>query len=215
MGFCVKIIKILIDGNVMASDQPKKTPSASPKKIRKTWLIWAVLLAVLVVLFLTFRPVADEELVEDDGEVKVYEPVVYDTATWQKAADTSSDIEELKAQLGSTATTEEALDFHGKRATRYRFSAPHESPFYVIESQEFLEVVWYYAAPTDDEATKAQSIDFAKRGYRMMSMLDPNTGAHVVHQILQGVAMGSQRIGALGLEQADCQDYRCQIILHK
>ena len=194
----------------MASNQPKKTPSTSPKKIRKTWLIWAVLLAVLAVLFLTFRPVADEELVEDDGEVKVYEPVVYDTATWQKAADTSSDIEELKAQLGSTATTEEALDFHGKRATRYRFSTPYEPPFYLIESENFLEVVWYYA-----EATKAQSLDFAKRAYRMMSMLDQNTGAHVVHQILHGIAMGSQRIGAFNLEQADCQDYRCQIVLHK
>ena len=76
-------------------------------------------------------------------------------------------------------------------------------------------MVWYYAASTDDEATKAQSLDFAKRAYRMMSMLDQNTGTHVVHQILQGIAMGSQRVGMLNLEQADCQDYRCQIILHK
>lgn len=200
----------------MTSDQPTNNANIFSKKIRKTWLIWAIILAVFVILFLTFRPITkDDALVKDDGEVKVYEPVVYDTATWQKAADTSSDIEELKAQLGSTATTEEALDFHGKRATRYRFSAPHEPPFYLIESENFLEVVWYYAASTDDEATKAQSLDFAKRGYRMMSMLDPNTGAHVVHQILQGIAMGSQRVGTLNLEQADCQDYRCQIILHK
>lgn len=199
----------------MTSDQPTNNANIFSKKIRKTWLIWAIILAVFVILFLTFRPVADEELVKDDGEVKVYQPVVYDTAAWQKAAKTSNEIESLKAQLGSTATTEEALDFYGRRATRYRFSAPHEPPFYAIESQEFLEVVWYYAASTDDEATKAQSIDFAKRGYRMMSMLDPNTGAHVVHQILQGIAMDSQRVGTLNLEQADCQDYRCQIVLHK
>ena len=54
----------------------------------------------------------DDALVKDDGEVKVYQPVVYDTATWQKkATKTSNEIESLKAQLGSTATTEEALDF--------------------------------------------------------------------------------------------------------
>lgn len=200
----------------MTSDQPTNNANIFSKKIRKTWLIWAIILAVFVILFLTFRPITkDDALVKDDGEVKVYQPVVYDTAAWQKAAKTSNEIESLKAQLGSTATTEEALDFYGRRATRYRFSAPHEPPFYAIESQEFLEVVWYYAASTDDEATKAQSIDFAKRGYSMMSMLDPNTGAHVVHQILQGIAMDSQRVGTLNLEQADCQDYRCQIILHK
>lgn len=199
----------------MTSDQPTNNANIFSKKIRKTWLIWAIILAVFVILFLTFRPVADEELVKDDGEVKVYQPVVYDTAAWQKATKTSNEIESLKAQLGSTATTEEALDFYGRRATRYRFSTPHEPPFYLIESENFLEVVWYYAASTDDEATKAQSLDFAKRAYRMMSMLDQNTGTHVMHQILQGIAMGSQRVGTLNLEQADCQDYRCQIILHK
>lgn len=200
----------------MTSDQPTNNANTFFKKIRKTWLIWAIILAVFVILFLTFRPITkDEALVKDDGEVKVYQPVVYDTATWQKAANTSNELESLKAQLGSTATTEEALDFYGRRATRYRFSAPHEPPFYLIESADFLEVVWYYAASTDDEATKAQSLDFAKRAYRMMSMLDQNTGAHVVHQILHGIAMGSQRIGTLNLEQADCQDYRCQIVLHK
>lgn len=200
----------------MTSDQPTNNANSFSKKIRKTWLIWAIILAVFVILFLTFRPVTkDDALVKDDGEAKVYQPVVYDTATWQKATKTSNEIESLKAQLGSTATTEEALDFYGRRATRYRFSAPHEPPFYLIESENFLEVVWYYAASTDDEATKAQSLDFAKRAYRMMSMLDQNTGTHVMHQILQGIAMGSQRVGTLNLEQADCQDYRCQIILHK
>ena len=200
----------------MTSDQSTNNANIFFKKIRKTWLIWAIILAVFVILFLTFRPMTkDDALVKDDGEVKVYQPVVYDTATWQKATKTSNEIESLKAQLGSTATTEEALDFYGRRATRYRFSAPHEPPFYLIESENFLEVVWYYAASTDDEVTKAQSLDFAKRAYRMMSMLDQNTGTHVMHQILQGIAMGSQRVGTLNLEQADCQDYRCQIILHK
>ena len=200
----------------MTSDQSTNNANTFFKKIRKTWLIWAIILAVFVILFLTFRPMTkDDALVKDDGEVKVYQPVVYDTATWQKATKTSNEIESLKAQLGSTATTEEALDFYGRRAIRYRFSTPYEPPFYLIESENVLEGVWYYAASTDEEATKAQSLDFAKRAYRMMSMLDQNTGTHVVHQILQGIAMGSQRVGMLNLEQADCQDYRCQIILHK
>lgn len=96
----------------MTSDQPTNNANIFSKKIRKTWLIWAIILAVLVILFLTFRPITkDDALVKDDGEVKVYQPVVYDTAAWQKAAKTGNEIESLKAQLGSTATTEEALDF--------------------------------------------------------------------------------------------------------
>ena len=69
----------------MTSDQSTNNANIFFKKIRKTWLIWAIILAVFVILFLTFRPMTkDDASVKDDGEVKVYQPVVYDTATWQK-----------------------------------------------------------------------------------------------------------------------------------
>ena len=178
-------------------------------------LMAGLLLAAALVLFLTFRPVSQEEMVADDGEVKSYDPVVYDTSDWQTASQQSQDFEALKSALSATATSEEALDFYGNKAMRYRFSTPFEPPFYVIESPNLFELVWYYAAPTDDDATKAQSIDFAKRSYRMMSMVGGDVGTKIVEQMLQGAAVSSQTVGGFVLERGACEDYRCQIILRQ
>lgn len=192
------------------SHPPQKKKSYGP------WLIAGLLLAVAIVLFVTFRPVTPaESVVANDGEPKVYEPVVYDTSTWQVASQQSQDPKMLKGVLGATATSEDALDFYGKQAVRYRFSTPYEPPFYVIESPDVFEVVWYYAAPTDDDATKAQSIDFAKRSYQMMSMVGGDVGTKIVHQMLQGNAVSSQSVGGFMLERGACEDYRCQIVLRR
>ena len=193
------------------------TPDSPPPKNNgyRPWLMAGLLLAAALVLFLTFRPVSQEEMVADDGEVKSYDPVVYDTSDWQTASQQSQDFEVLKSALSATATSEEALDFYGNKATRYRFSTPFEPPFYVIESPNLFELVWYYAAPTDDDATKAQSIDFAKRSYRMMSMVGGGVGTKIVEQMLQGAAVSSQTVGGFVLERGACEDYRCQIILRQ
>lgn len=192
------------------------TNTAQPPKSKRAWLIAAVILAVAIVLFVTFRPVTDAEtVVADDGEPKVYEPVVYETATWQTLPKTATDAKGLMAQLGATATTEPALDYFGNPADRYRYSARHEPPLYAILSNGLLEVVWYYPAPTDDDTTKAQSIDFAKRVYRMMGKLDGEQGAAVVTEMLQGKAVAQQTLGKMQLTHAKCQDYQCKLVLVK
>lgn len=191
------------------------SPPPPKKKSYTPWLMTGLLLAAALVLFLTFRPVSDEEMVAEDGEVKSYDPVVYDTSTWQTANQRSQDFEALKAALSATATDEEALDFYGHQATRYRFSTPFEPPFYVIESPDLFELVWYYAAPTDDDATKGQSIDFAKRSYRMMSMVGGDVGTRIVQQMLQGAVVSLQTVGGFVLERGACEDYRCQIVLRR
>lgn len=198
----------------MTHDRTSLKDSHTPKKKNyRPWLILGLLLAVAVVLFLTFRPVADEEMVAEEGKIKTYEPVVYDTQNWQTASSQSQDLDVLKETLSETATHEDALDFYGNQATRYRFSAPFEPPFYVIESPNVFEVVWYYAAPTDDDATKAQSIDFAKRSHQMMAMVGGNVGTKIMQHMLHGRAVASQAIGSFWLERAVCEAYRCQIIL--
>lgn len=182
---------------------------------RQFWLLAALLLAVVLVLFLTFRPVGNEQLVQDDGEKKIYKAVVYDTKNWQVAGVAATDITSLKSYIGSTATQEETLDFYGKPASSFRYSAAHEPPLYVVESDGLLELVWYYAAASDNEPTKSASLNFAKRAYLMMSAADAKKGTNIVHQILQGVPMAEQTVGAFELLNAQCQDYRCQIVLRQ
>ncbi len=190
--------------------------TAQPPKSKRTWLIAAVILAVAIVLFLTFRPVTPaESVVADDGKPKVYEPVVYDTTTWQSLPKSATDAKGLMAELGAAATTEPALDYYGNHAERYRYSAGHEPPLYAILSDGLLEVVWYYPAPTDDDKTKAQAIDFAKRVYRMMGKLDGEQGTAVVAQMLQDKAVARQTLGKMQLTYAKCQDYQCKLILAK
>ncbi|MFC0821293.1 hypothetical protein [Moraxella marmotae] len=198
----------------MAADPTTPQKSTPVRKGRKIRFVGAIVLACVVVLWLIFRPVADDEVVLDDAP-KTYEPVVYDTSDWQQASTQSSDIEQLIAELGSVATTEDALDFYGNHATRYRYSAVHEPPLYATWSPNLLEVVWYYADTYDDEATKARSVDFAKRSFRLMSMAGGETGTNVVHQILHGTEMGVQPVGQFVLQKAACGNYRCQIVLKK
>ena len=190
--------------------------TAQPPKSKRAWLIAAVILAVAIVLFLTFRPVTPaESVVADDGEPKVYEPVVYDTATWQSLPKSATDAKGLMTELGAAATTEPALDYYGNQAERYRYSAGHEPPLYAILSDGLLEVVWYYPAPTDDDKTKAQAIDFAKRVYRMMGRLGGETGTAVVAQMLRGDAIAPKSVGVLKLVQGRCEHYQCRVVFDK
>lgn len=194
----------------MSTDAPK------PPKSKLGLLLLAAILAVAAVLLITFRPVTDAEtVVADDGKPVVYEPVVYDTSTWQSVPMRVSSIDELSGELGSTATEEDALDFYGNQATRYRYSAKQGVPFYSIDSAAAFEVVWYYPAPTDDDATKNQAVEYAKRVYRMMGRLGGETGTAVVAQMLRGDAIAPKSVGTLKLVQGRCEHYQCRVVFDK
>lgn len=187
-----------------------------PPKSKWSWIALAAIFAVAIVLFMTFRPVTDAEtVVADDGEPKVYEPVVYDTSTWQVAPSRLTDEKQLMAILGSTASTEPALDYYGNQAMRYRFAAKHEVPLYVIDSDSIFELVWYYPAPTDDDKTKEQAITFAKRAYEFMSAVDGEVGTSIVSMMLVAEPVAPQAVASYHLLSAACQHYQCRIILAK
>lgn len=189
------------------------TPRA--KKSRPPFWIVAFLIALGVLAFLMFRPVTPaEEVVQDDGEAKVYDPVTYDTQNWASTPKQTVDFEVLKAMLGTTATTEMALDFYGNHADRYRFSNKTEPPFYLIESDEVFEVAWYYAAPKDDERQKDASIAYAKKAHAMMGAYLGEAGERLVENMLHTPSQSFAK-PSLGVIAADCMDYHCRIVLQK
>ncbi|MDO4441115.1 MAG: hypothetical protein Q4B81_02920 [Moraxella sp.] len=184
----------------------------SPKKSKLPYFLAALLIALAVVLFLTFRPVSsDEQLVQDDGETKRYDPVVYQTDTWARLPKENLDFDGIKARLGTTATSEDSLDFYGNHATKYRFSSKSEPPFYVVQSDDVLEVAWYYAAPKDNDAQKAASVDYAKKVYAMMGAYAGEAGERLLADILD--QPNKPYAGKLsGVLTADCMNYQCRII---
>ncbi len=201
----------------LAPDNQPTTASKTPSRRRLGigWLILGLIIGALVVLFLVFRPAANDEMVADDGEPKVWAPVIYDTANWAGAPMQSQDWEQLKAMLGATATTDEALDFYGNSATRLRFSASHEPPLYVIESPRLFEIVWYYPSARDDDATKDKGVDYAQRGYRLMSMMGGEQGEATVAQLLTGAKLADVRFGDYLLIESACRDYQCRMVFSR
>lgn len=74
--------------------------TTKPTKSKLPFLLIGVLIALAIVLFMTFRPVAPQEkVVQDDGEARVYEPVVYDVENWASTPKQDTNIQELKAKI--------------------------------------------------------------------------------------------------------------------
>lgn len=185
------------------------------KKSRFALFIVALFIMFAVVAFLMFRPISSaEKVVQDDGESKIYAPVNYDTSHWTKSPKQSVDFEQLKTKLGTTATQENTLDFYGNHAKKYRFSGRAEPPFYVIESDDVLEVAWYYAAPKDDERQKQASLNYAQKVYAMMGAYAGVDGEQLVQTILHhpNKPFGDKMAGVI---MADCMNYQCRIVFQK
>lgn len=73
--------------------------TTKPSKSKLPFLLIGVHIALAIVLFMTSRPVAPQEkVVQDDGEARVYEPVVYDVENWASTPKQGMDIEQLKAK---------------------------------------------------------------------------------------------------------------------
>lgn len=201
--------------DMLPPSHDNRQPNPVVVKNRRLWIVSVVVLILIAASLLVFRPATNEKMVKDDGKSAVYRPMHYDTVHWQQADTQSEDIEILKSVLGGVVTKQTALDFYGKRAMAYYYGAKDEPPLYVVQSKDMLEVVWYYAAPTDDEFTKERSLVFAKRGYRLMSMAGGRTGEHIVHQMLQGVSLNTQPVGVFDLHHGTCQEYLCRLVLKK
>lgn len=194
--------------------------TAKHSKSKLSFLIIGVLIALAFALFVTFRPVAPQEkVVQGDGEVYVYDPVVYDVEKWASTSRQPMNAKQLLEALGTTATQEDSLDYYGNHAIKYRFSARHEPPLYVLESDKVLEIAWYYAAPKDNDDQKNTSLDYAKRIYALMGAYGGEVGENLVKSMLQNpnrlYTAEDESNKVIDVIVADCTNYQCHIILQK
>ena len=177
-----------------------------------TYLSWFVLIFVIAVGMVMCRPTQPPAVSTDDIP-KVYQPVVYDVATWQTSGTRlkPSDSDAIKSLIGATASSEVALDYDGHHAQKYRYVAQHEPPLYIIESDRLMELVWYYADAKDDDVTKQKSTQHAQRAYRVAHALYGDDGRTLMQTMLDGKPTPKQT----GLILASCLNYQCRMIWQK
>lgn len=163
---------------------------------------------VVVVVWGVWRMLPDKKAVTPTPEpTPVYEPVVYDVADWQ-ISPKAKDAQTLLSHLG-TATTDDAMDYYGNIATRYRYTALHEAPLYAIIGKNTLEVVWYHAQPKDDTAFKAQSQSHAKKVHALATAIYGADGK----TLMQAILAQQSAPKLTGLIDAHCRAYQCRLII--
>lgn len=150
---------------------------------------------------------------KDNAQTASLLPVVYDVANWQAPAKTFKPFadEALLNILGGVATQESALDFGGNEANYYRYHHRTAPPLYVVQSDEFFEIAWYFATSHDKDSDKVLSQRYAQTAYALS------------HQALGDkadtlfVALLAQQFTALpaGVVYAKCQAQLCRIVFDK
>lgn len=137
----------------------------------------------------------------------VSSPRIYDEGQFVASAHKVS--KQVLIQRLGVAVSDTGLDFYGKPAKVYRYHGPSEAPFYVVDSHDLLEVVWYDAKDSDSEQQKQQSFAYAKRAY---GMLAPWLGDSPQRFF---VALLNQKPAPLpkGVHHAQCRHYRCRVVL--
>lgn len=152
------------------------------------------------------------EQTDQDAPPKVYEPVVYDVVSWQagEKRKTLND-RELLSMLGANASTESTLDFYGNQADEYRFASLTEPMLSAVISDKLFEVHWYQASAQDTDSDKAVSVDYAKRGYQLLTAVYGADIQGFMQALLDGKTLPKQQ----GVIFAECQMYRCQVVLDR
>lgn len=140
-------------------------------------------------------------------------PPTYEVQTWQPLAKKAKPFadDSLLATLGNTATKEAGLDFIGNTANVYRYHTRATPPLYVVESDDFFEVSWYFANADDKDDDKILSQNYAKTAHALSSQLigdqaTPLFGAMLTEQLPTKPA---------GVANAKCQHKLCQIVFEK
>ncbi len=198
--------------------QPSRQET-STKKPLKIPMMLILIIACLLALLLFFRPATNETLVQDDGEPKVYEKVVYEVDAWQAqpvmTATGQERFDEAKALLSATATKTDALDFDGRPAARYSYTASSEPPLYVIESDEVFELSWYFAHPKDNDEIKQTSQKHAQKAHALATALYGDDGKRLIEAMLSQLQVEQELSNRHHLRLAECRDYTCQLVIQK
>lgn len=198
----------------LSQQSPKPPSNVSSKPQRFWWTILAFGVLVLVSWWLFGRGATDDkQMVKDDGKVVVYEPVHYDVPSWQpqqKLPILSSSV--LTKQVGNTATKDTGLDIKGKMGDLYRYHAKDEPPIYVIDSEDFFELSWYFAMPTDSDKDKQASVRYAQKAYGVATGVLGQSGTQIMTDML---ASQSLKDKPAALVLAQCQEYMCHLVFDK
>lgn len=171
------------------------------------WFLLGLFLAGCVATWWFYRPSPVPAQTVFDQAV-VFEPVVYDVASFAAQDSTNATPKKLIASLG-VALADTGLDYYGRPAQRYRYHSPNEPPFYVMHSEGLLEFGWYFASDKDDETTKSQSLAYAKKAYHAVSPMLGDDAHTVFDQMLNQ----KQTILPKQVMVATCRHYHCQLVL--
>lgn len=145
---------------------------------------------------------------------KTYTPVHYPVESWQVAQDIQKDTTALMLLLGDVAMSEEALDFYGETATKYRYATPSEPPLYVVQSEGLFEIGWYHATAKDGDKDKAMSVRHAQKAYQLMTAVYGKEALGLFKGLLGDDKQGSSP-KLVGVVSAKCGNYTCQVVLDK
>ena len=146
-------------------------------------------------------------------------PVSYDVQNWKAAKAqnlTLEDVDAIKKQFGKvTVTDEKSLDYASNMAVKYRFMKGDEPYLDIIDSDDYLELGWYYANPTDTDKEKELSQNHAKKSYQLARQLMGDEGGKLVTDMLNGQIVKNKTIGGQKVELAKCEFYSCMLVINK
>lgn len=181
---------------------------------KKTWGILGVLVCVLVLVVYyknasthTTQPAADNTIQPT--------AIAYDSYHWQKSAlmpNPFLDTKALLTTLGAAATQDETLDFVGNPAHSYHYHHKNEPALYVVDSDEFFEMVWYNPNPQDSTKDQALGQKYAERVYVLLTKITdaPDT---FMHKLLTQQDLPKPL--PHGVVFAQCQATLCQVVIQK
>lgn len=143
---------------------------------------------------------------------KIYVPVVYDVADFeQNSKPIKANVKEWLMALGGVATGETALDWQGQKGVLYRYHHKSEPAFYVIDSEAFFEMVWYYPTAKDTDKDKALAKRYASLSYGIVKSALGEQARVFFAELLQGKSPNLPK----GVLSAQCQDYLCRVVFKK
>ncbi|WP_227526088.1 hypothetical protein [Psychrobacter sp. FDAARGOS_221] len=161
-----------------------------------------------------------EVAAEQEVEGQNQKPVSYDVQSWEamdkKEGLSLQDVDQIKNKFGEvTVVDEKSLDYASNSAVKYRFSKGEQPYLDVIDSDNYLEIGWYYANPDDSDSEKQMSIDHAKKAYQVATALMGEEGGRLVANMLSGQVVKNKTVDERQVELAKCEFYSCVLVFSK
>lgn len=152
---------------------------------------------------------------EETSSPPVYAPVIYAPSAWtasERLAAPFADGQNLMTTLGAAAVSEVGLDFDGKQAMVYRYHSKSEPPLYVVDSDGFFEINWYFAHAKDNNKEKQTSQSYAQKAYLLSTQI---IGSKASLPLFEQMLAGKSPSLPTSVAYATCQHYACQLVFIK